>query len=34
MILLIQRVGLPNGDGSDMRREFQKAAVLSIRKDQ
>jgi CubicO group peptidase (beta-lactamase class C family) len=30
MILLIQRVGLPNGDASDMRRELQKLAVAAI----
>lgn len=27
VVLLIQRVGLPNGDNSDMRREFQRLAV-------
>ena len=30
VILLIQRVGLRNGDASDMRRELQKLAVLTI----
>ncbi len=31
MILLIQRVGLPNGDASEMRRELQRLAVAAIR---
>lgn len=31
VILLIQRVGLPNGDASDMRRELQKLAVWTIK---
>ena len=30
VILLIQRVGLPNADGSDMRRELQKLAVAAV----
>jgi CubicO group peptidase (beta-lactamase class C family) len=30
VILLIQRVGLPNGDGSEMRRELQELAVRAI----
>ncbi len=30
-ILLIQRVGLPNGDASDMRREFQSLAAAAIK---
>lgn len=30
-ILLIQRVGLPNGDASDMRREFQTLAVAALK---
>jgi CubicO group peptidase (beta-lactamase class C family) len=30
-ILLIQRVGLPNADASDMRREFQTLAVAAIK---
>jgi CubicO group peptidase (beta-lactamase class C family) len=30
-ILLIQRVGLPNGDASDMRREFQAVAAAAIK---
>lgn len=32
VILLIQRVGLPNADGSDIRRELQQIAVDAIRK--
>ncbi len=31
VILLIQRVGLPNADGSEMRREFQSLAVGAIK---
>ena len=31
VILLIQRVGLPNGDGSEMRRELQRLAVTAIK---
>ena len=31
VILLIQRAGLPNGDASDMRRELQRLAVLTIK---
>ena len=31
MILLIQRVGLPNADGSDLRRELQQLAVDAIK---
>lgn len=30
-VLLIQRMGLPNGDASDMRREFQAAAAAAIK---
>lgn len=30
MILLIQRVGLPNGDGSEYRLEFQRAAAAAL----
>jgi CubicO group peptidase (beta-lactamase class C family) len=30
VILLIQRVGLPNADGSEMRREFQSSAVAAL----
>jgi len=30
MILLIQRVGLPNADGSKMREEFQSLAVSAV----
>jgi CubicO group peptidase (beta-lactamase class C family) len=30
VILLIQRVGLRNGDGSDMRRELQRLAVAAV----
>ena len=30
VILLIQRIGLPNGDASDMRREFQTIAVSAL----
>ena len=33
MILLIQRVGLPNGDASAMRRDLQRLAVAAIRGD-
>ena len=32
VILLIQRVGLPNADGSDLRRELQKLAVEAIKR--
>ena len=32
VILLIQRVGLRNGDGSDMRRELQRLAVAAVGK--
>lgn len=32
VILLIQRTGLPNSDGSDLRRELQRLAVEAIRK--
>jgi CubicO group peptidase (beta-lactamase class C family) len=31
VILLIQRVGLRNGDGSDMRRDLQRLAVAAIK---
>jgi CubicO group peptidase (beta-lactamase class C family) len=31
-VLLIQRVGLPNADGSPMRREFQSLAVAALKK--
>ncbi len=31
LVLLIQRVGLPNGDESPMRREFQSTAVSALR---
>lgn len=30
MVLMIQRIGLPNADASDMRREFQAAAVAAL----
>jgi CubicO group peptidase (beta-lactamase class C family) len=30
-IMMIQRAGLPNSDGSDMRREFQEAAAAAMR---
>jgi len=30
VILLIQRVGLPNADGSEMRQELQRLAVRAI----
>ena len=30
VILLIQRVGLTNGDGSEMRRELQRLAVSAL----
>ncbi len=33
VILLIQRVGLPNGDASAMRRELQRLAVAAIKGD-
>ena len=29
-VLLIQRLGLPNSDGSDMRAAFQEAAVKAL----
>jgi CubicO group peptidase (beta-lactamase class C family) len=32
VILLIQRIGLPNADGSDLRRELQEVAVGSLKK--
>ena len=32
VILLIQRVGLPNADGSDLRRELQQLAVEAIKR--
>jgi len=32
VILLIQRVGLPNADGSDLRRDLQKLAVEALKK--
>ena len=32
VILLIQRTGLPNSDGSELRRELQRLAVAAIRK--
>jgi len=32
VILLIQRVGLPNADGSDIRRDLQKLAVEALKK--
>jgi CubicO group peptidase (beta-lactamase class C family) len=32
VILLIQRTGLPNSDGSDLRRELQRLAVAALRK--
>jgi CubicO group peptidase (beta-lactamase class C family) len=32
LILLIQRIGLPNGDASPMRREFQSIAVSALEK--
>jgi CubicO group peptidase (beta-lactamase class C family) len=32
MILLIQRTGLPNGDASEMRREFQQLTVSALKK--
>ena len=32
LILLIQRVGLPNADGSDIRRDLQKLAVEALKK--
>lgn len=32
VILLIQRVGLPNADGSDLRRELQQLAVDAIKR--
>jgi CubicO group peptidase (beta-lactamase class C family) len=31
VVLLIQRVGLPNSDASDMRREFQRLAVEALK---
>jgi CubicO group peptidase (beta-lactamase class C family) len=31
VILLIQRVGLPNGDASEMRRELQRLAVTAVK---
>lgn len=30
LVMMIQRVGLPNGDASEMRREFQRIAVSSL----
>jgi len=30
LVMLIQRVGLPNGDASPMRREFQSVAVSAL----
>jgi CubicO group peptidase (beta-lactamase class C family) len=30
-VLLIQRTDLPNSDGSDIRREFQKAATTLLK---
>ena len=32
VILLIQRVGLPNADGSDLRRELQQLAVDALKR--
>ena len=32
MVLLIQRVGLPNSDASPMRKEFQALAVTAVKK--
>ena len=32
VILLIQRVGLPNADGSDLRRELQQLSVEAIKR--
>jgi CubicO group peptidase (beta-lactamase class C family) len=32
VILLIQRTGLPNSDGSDLRRELQRLAVAALRR--
>jgi CubicO group peptidase (beta-lactamase class C family) len=32
VILLIQRTGLPNADGSELRRELQRLAVDAIRR--
>jgi CubicO group peptidase (beta-lactamase class C family) len=31
LIMLIQRTGLPNGDASTMRQEFQKIAVGALK---
>jgi CubicO group peptidase (beta-lactamase class C family) len=31
MILLIQRVGMPNGDASKIRQEFQALAVAALK---
>jgi hypothetical protein len=31
-ILMIQRFGLPNSDGSDIRRAFQRAATAALAK--
>jgi CubicO group peptidase (beta-lactamase class C family) len=31
LVLLIQRVGVPNGDASEVRRRFQELAVAAIR---
>jgi CubicO group peptidase (beta-lactamase class C family) len=31
VVLLIQRVGLPNADASDMRRELQSIAVSAVK---
>jgi CubicO group peptidase (beta-lactamase class C family) len=32
VVLLIQRTGLANADGSDLRRDLQQAAVSALRK--
>lgn len=31
VVLLIQRIGMPNGDASDIRRDFQKLAVEAVK---
>ena len=33
VVLLIQRIGMPNGDASDIRRALQEAAVANIGKE-
>jgi CubicO group peptidase (beta-lactamase class C family) len=33
VVLLIQRIGMPNGDASDIRRSLQEAAVANVGND-